>query len=42
MADKLTSVAAKHFNILRELCGKQDCLVDEVLLLRNNAMGWQG
>ncbi len=38
MTGKLTSVAAKHNDIVRELGSKQDCLVDKVLLLWNNAM----
>ncbi len=37
MADKLTSVVAKRNSIVRELRGKQDCLVNKVLLLRSDA-----
>ncbi len=38
MADELTSVGAKHDNVVRELSGEQDYLVDEVLSLRNDTM----
>ncbi len=36
MTNKLTSVAAEHDNVVRELDGKQDCLIDKVLSLRND------
>jgi hypothetical protein len=38
MANKLTSVAADCNNVLRKLGGKQDYLVDKVLLLQSSAM----
>ncbi len=38
ITNKLTSVAAKCNDVVRELGSKQDCLVDKVLLLRNDAM----
>jgi hypothetical protein len=37
MANKLTSVTAKHDNVVRGLGGKQDCLINKVLPLQNNA-----
>ncbi len=37
MTDKLTSVAAKHNNAMRELSGEQDHLIDKVVSLQNNA-----
>jgi hypothetical protein len=37
MIDDLTCIVAGCNNIVRELGSKQDCLVDKVLSLRNNA-----
>jgi hypothetical protein len=34
---ELTSVAAERNNVVRELDGGQDCLVNKVLSLRNDA-----
>jgi hypothetical protein len=38
MADELTSVGAERDNVVRELSSKQDCLMDKVLSLRNDAI----
>jgi hypothetical protein len=38
MTNKLTSVAAKRNDVVRELGGKQDHLVSKVLSLQNNAI----
>ncbi len=38
MAKKLTSVEGKRSNVVRELGGKQDCLVNKVPSLQNNIM----
>jgi hypothetical protein len=37
MANKVTSVTAEHYNIVRELSSKQDHLNNKILLLWNNA-----
>jgi hypothetical protein len=38
MANDLTSVAAGRYVIMRKLGGKQDLLVNKMLLLQKNAM----